>query len=94
MGKNIEVRKMVKKIKPLAKKSVAATMAIKCYEEQLVLGADGIVKSIKNINKDEFQVIAINHNKTDEKEHWHILVRAVSREKKFQVASMMKRLIP
>lgn len=83
---------MVNKIKALSEKSVAATMAIKCYDEQIVSGTDGIIDSIKAISKDEFQAIAIEHNKSGDKKHWHILVRAVSRQKKFQVASMMKRL--
>lgn len=79
-------------IKKLDLKSVTATLAITCYEEQLTNGEAGLKNSISLMPSPVFQVIAINHNKSAQKTHWHILVRACDRNKKFQVASMLKKL--
>lgn len=78
-------------IRKLNLKSVTATLAIKCYEEQLVNGETGLIDSISLIPTGIFQVLAIKHNKSS-KEHWHIIIRAIDREKKFQVLSMLKKL--
>lgn len=79
-------------IRRLQLKSVTATLAIKCYEEQLPNGSATLMDSVKNTDKNEFQIIAINHSRSSEKDHWHIIVRAVDNKKRFQVESMLKRL--
>ena len=78
-------------IRKLEIKSVTATLAIKCYDEQLTNGEEGLKASISLVPTAVFQVLAIKHYKSL-KDHWHIIVRVVDREKKFQVLSMLKKL--
>lgn len=76
--------------KPLSKGQTTATMAVKCYREQL-LNEEELVDAIHSIPPEEFYIIAIKHDKSMIV-HWHILVRAAYREKRVRVSSMLKRL--
>lgn len=65
--------------------STAATLVIKCYDEQIRGGYEQLKATIEKINPSEYQVLAIRHNRDEvgdgfwksslEKCHYHILMR-------------------
>lgn len=81
---------MKPEIKPLSKEQTTATMAVKCYIEQLS-SEEELIAAVRVIPPEECHVIALKHYKS-KKPHWHVLVRGANRDKKFRVSSMLKRL--
>lgn len=73
----------------LTTRSNVRTLSIKVYDEQLPNGWDDVKRLIRLINKSEYQVIAIKHdrdtNKDDiwepsiEKPHYHIIIRVLGK---------------
>jgi len=78
------------------------SMAVKCYEEQLVYGLQGLIDLIHQLDPKEFQVLMIRHYKdlvTDGawaasylKAHVHIIIRCVDKKKRFKVGAMLNKL--
>lgn len=76
----------------LGRDKSCSTMAVKCYEEQLTSGEEGLITAIKAISADDINIVAIKHDKSFEKAHWHILLRGGDRKKRMRVVSTLKRL--
>lgn len=92
-----------KRKRPINMSDTVKSLAIKCYEEQMIHGWADVKRRIKAINKNEFQVIAILHNrdnvsmdafeKSIEKPHYHIIIRPThSHNKSVKVSSILKKL--
>ena len=78
------------------------SVAIKCYDEQLIYGASYLYDAIHNTLKSDFQVLAIKHDRDEyadgiwrtakEKPHYHIIVRCTDRKKRVRVGTVMRGL--
>ena len=89
-GRNPRRQKGGQKAK-LGLRSTVATLAIKCYIEQLPHGEDYTYNQIRTAPKDQYQIIAYVHNRdvvTDgiwkcptEKAHLHIIIRALGKRR-------------
>lgn len=64
-----------KRIRPLKLTSSSRTLAAKFYDDQLPSGEDAFIDAVKNSASNERQIIAIKHNKSESKEHWHLIER-------------------
>ena len=69
----------------LGRDKSCSTMAVKCYEEQLTSGEEGLITAIKAISADDINIVAIKHDKSFEKAHWHILLRGGDRKKRMEL---------
>lgn len=93
--------------KGLYLRSSVKTLSIKCYEEQIPKGWNEVKKRIKRQDKNKLQVLAIYHDKciigdnfwtsSEEKPHYHIIVRVVKRGKDnkvtpYKVETILKNL--
>ncbi len=78
--------------KTLTPEDQFATLAITCYDEQLTKGKDYLYDRIQNADKEKYQIIGINHNKSRNKSHYHILVRMLDNSKKGTVSTVLKEL--
>lgn len=63
------------RIRPLKLTSSSRTLASKFYDDQLPGGEDAFINAVKNSASSERQIIAIKHNKSKNKEHWHLIER-------------------
>lgn len=79
-------------MKKLRKDSTCSTLAVKCYDEQLSAGERGLIEAIKAVSADEIQILAIHHNRSISKAHWHVIMKTSRREKKMRVVSTLKKL--
>ena len=93
----------LKRKRPVNISDRVKTLAIKCYEEQMPYGWEEVKRRIKAMNRNEFQVIAILHNrdnvskdafeKSIEKPHYHIIIRPTRNHSKAMVVStVLKKL--
>ena len=81
-------------------KSKVRTLAIKCYKEQMTTDWTTFVQNIKAISPDDYQVIAIVHNKDEvtdgiwelatEKPHLHVIFRCVDKKKSVRVYKILE----
>ena len=81
-------------------KSKVRTLAIKCYQEQMTVDWTTFVQNIKAISPDDYQVIAIVHNKDEvtdgiwelatEKPHLHVIFRCVDKKKSVRVYKILE----
>ncbi len=69
-------------IKTLTPNKTYHTLAITCYQEQLATSEQDLFTRIKSSDSSEYHIIAIKHDKSSEKEHYHILVRVTAGSKK------------
>lgn len=92
-----------KRKRPINISDRVKTLAIKCYEEQMIHGWNDVKKRIKSMNRNEYQVIAILHNrdnvsmdafeKSIEKPHYHIIIRTTNTHSKAMVVkTILKKL--
>ena len=85
----------LKRKRPININDRVKTLAIKCYDEQLIHGWEDVKKRIKSMNRNEHQVIGILHNrdnvsmdafeKSIEKPHYHIIIRTKDTHSKAMV---------
>lgn len=78
------------------------SLAIKCYDEQLPLGAQNTINQIRATNKAEYIVIAIRHDRDEVadgiwlssvvKPHWHFIIRCVDKKSRVRVSRVMEGL--
>ena len=78
---------MKKEKSKLTMRSSVRTLSIKCYDEQLPSGFEYIINKIKNVDANDFQILAIKHDKDTNndniwqpsaiKPHYHIIVRVL-----------------
>ncbi len=88
--------------KPLSINSRVYSIAIKCYEEQLVYGLEETYRRIRAFDKSRMHILAMLHNRdlvTDgiwvtpfEKGHLHIIGHCSSREKREYVSKVLNDL--
>ena len=74
-------------------------LAIKCYDEQLPHGRDYTFNAIRQIDKSQYQIIAIIHDRdtvtagiwaeATVKPHLHVIIRCVDRKKRIRVATFL-----
>ncbi len=83
---------MKKKIRSLSPTSYFFTLAITCYDEQLKDGEERLYSSILSTSTEEYQLLAIKHNRGIGKIHYHILVRLADSKKRKQVKSLLNML--
>lgn len=83
---------MKKQIRSLSPTSYFFTLAITCYDEQLKDGEKCLFNSIRSASSEEYQILAIKHNRGIGKTHYHILVRPADNTKRKQVKSLLDML--
>ena len=76
--------------------------AIKCYVEQFPFGFESTKQAVMSVDKNEFQVLAICHNRDEvahgiwqialEKEHYHFLIRSSNSKKRFRISEILDML--
>ncbi len=81
-----------KKIKKLKPDSEFYTLAITAFEEHLPDGPDALIKAIKFMNSSRCQIIAIFHNKSQGKPHYHVLVRMSDPDDRMVVSTILRHL--
>jgi len=91
-----------KQPKVLGNEAKVATVAIKCYDEQLIDDWATTCERIEKVDSAEYQILGIKHDKDEvthgvwdvakDKTHYHIIARVVNRKKRFRVKSMMAML--
>ena len=74
-------------------------LAIKCYDEQLPHGRDYTFNAIRQIDKSQYQIIAIIHDRdtvtagiwaeATVKPHLHVIIRCVDRKKRIRVSTFL-----
>lgn len=99
-GKEYKGSKKARKVLPVHAKVYA--FAVKCYEEQLPYGLAWTINAIKNIDKSQYHVMMILHDRdlvTDGiweyayvKPHLHIIIRCADRKCRVRVSTMMNML--
>lgn len=88
MGNKVEITNLIgRKGSKMTVKSNVKTLALKVYDEQIPDGWTNLQKRIKELKKDEYQCLAIKHDKdvlgddffepATEKPHYHILIRVM-----------------
>ena len=80
------------KIKRLSLHDSFSTLAITCYDDQLPKGTEALYEAIKTINSNDYQIIAICHDRSGSKLHYHIIVRVPVSTKRKKVSAMLKLL--
>lgn len=76
----------------LKRKGTSYSIAVKCYEEQLTAGEEGLITAIKAIPANDVHIVAIKHDKSIGKAHWHIILRKHIKGQRMYVASTLRRL--
>lgn len=79
-------------IRPLKPNSSFRTLAITCYEDDLIKGEAGLIDAIHRINPNYYQIVAIKHFRSENKEHFHILIRITDCKKTLKVSARLREL--
>lgn len=78
------------------------SLAVKCYDEQLLFGLQGLKDRIRQVDPGEYQVLAIVHDRDEvadgiwksakEKRHIHVITRCSRREGRIRVSTLLDML--